>query len=96
MKVQLNYQFIVETIRMMEELIKMDLLPKCENNFEENVYRFSQLEDSMLEARTIKNTLMSCTPINESDNGKMLSLIGKIDDFLIFSKSRQELIEKSI
>ena len=96
MKTEFNCDTVLKSINLLQESIKIVLLPASEDNFEENVNRISKLDDSIEKAKKLSHELIIYKPTNGEESNMIYALIEKIDDFLMFSETRKEFFEKLI
>jgi cellobiose-specific phosphotransferase system component IIA len=96
MKTEFNCDTVLKSINLLQESIKIVLLPASEDNFEENVNRISKLDDSIEKAQKLSHQLIAYKPTNGEESDLIYALIEKIDDFLILTEARKEFFEEFI
>jgi len=96
MKTEFNCDTVLKSINLLQESIKIVLLPASEESFEENVNRISKLDDSIEKAKKLSHELIIYKPTNGEESNMIYALIEKIDDFLMSAEARKEFFEEFI
>ena len=96
MKTEFNCETVLKSINLLQESIKIVLLPASEESFEENVNRISKLDDSIEKAKKLSHELIIYKPTNGEESNMIYALIEKIDDFLMSAEARKEFFEEFI